>query len=455
MGTKKTNKEGQSLFDSLISELISADPGKSLLDICLSGNQKAIRSVPLRFRLIALGFVKGLSLEEVNSRLVENGCDRLYARSLSEATLIYAFSNGLKYNEWKLINTESLALRDRLSADTYMAKGSISLADVREFVNNNSVYEDDLALTLHRTQMLQDDLSSAKPGSRQLSDFLLSNISSFCNYREKSRYYFCKYLMYYLESRRDAYLRVLPDAFSDPAALDELSVFKSITSLRRKKHTKEEAAELLEDAGISFGEVYQNFQDFYFEYTSQDWMDIMLDRYGDIASLSEKQKKALAALIRKYYPKKADLSDEELIRWQQDETERREADLDSDRSYQKDRAGENFLRKVVRGELDLDRTTLMAFMLFFDSTSEVPEEHRVDEDRLNEILSESGFSELDPESLIDDFFTDYMQADDPITFLIEEAEIMAMSEENFYLYKTYLGSRNTESELAKITNVRS
>ena len=442
-------KAKETLFDSLIAELLAADADETAVDICLSGNQRAISSVPLRQRIIALGFVKKLSLDEVNERLTANGCDQLYARSLSEATLIYALKNNYTYEDWKKISKEVMDLKGEICSDGFFSKARVSLNDISCYVMDNSVYRNELAVTMHKTQLLQKDLSDPSIEKDQLKKVLISNINSFCTYREKSRYYFCKYLMYYLISQKDRYLRRLKTASRAEDVLDELTAFKSVTVLRRKKHSYEEADAVLSEAAISWRGIYQAFQDLYFEFTSTDWMEIILEKYGDIDHLDNKRKESLLAYIRSYNTSKASLSDDELLAWQKRELEQKEDLKDRETSYQTNRAGENFLRKVVRGELDLDRTTLMAFLVFFDWNATIPKEHRIDIKRLNDILSECGFSKLDPGRYVDDFFMDYMSAEDPVAFLIGEAEIMAMSEENFYLYKTYLNSKNSETEWEK------
>jgi hypothetical protein len=43
-----------------------------------------------------------------------------------------------------------------------------------------------------------------------------------------------------------------------------------------------------------------------------------------------------------------------------------------------------------------------------------------------------------------------MNTDDPMTLLLQEAEIMAMSQENFYLYKSHLASKSKSSEWEKL-----
>ena len=449
MSENKGN-QNKSLFDSLISELLDSTSESSMVDVCLSGDQKAIRAVPLRYRLIALGFIKRRGLDEVNASLRNNGCAQLYARSLIEATLIYAFSNGLSYEEWRSICVEAESCRKDLSEDSALSMRSISLNDIRAYVMDSSTVDSGIAATMHKTRIMQESLTDDQIDRRRLGEFLLSNITSFCSQREKSRYYFCKYLMYFLESRRDNYVRALASGRSSLFALEGLSVFKSVTALKRKKHSPEEAAALISEAGISAGNIYQAFQDFYFEYTSSDWLDILLEKYSDIDSLSTGQKKTLASYIRRYRKADPSMTDEELLLWQRRETERRETGSGK-ASYQEGRAGENYLRKVLRGETDPDRTTLIAFLVFFDSGSDIPEEHRISRERIDGILAECGFDPLNEGNYSDEFFMDYMEADDPVEFLIGEAEMMAMSEENFYLYKTYLRSGSASKEWDKIT----
>ena len=117
-----------------------SDGGSSLVDICLHGTQREISAVPLRLRLIALGFVKGLSPEEVNRRLLENGCPRLYARSYWEASVIFALRKGLTYARWKEMLVQCGELREKIvSNNRAFSDGTISLSDIRLYVGNNSL----------------------------------------------------------------------------------------------------------------------------------------------------------------------------------------------------------------------------------------------------------------------------------------------------------------------------
>lgn len=62
---------------------------------------KTVKDIPLRIKILQRAFWEGWNLEQVNSELEKHFCERLYARNRYEAGLIYAFQNGLSYEEWK------------------------------------------------------------------------------------------------------------------------------------------------------------------------------------------------------------------------------------------------------------------------------------------------------------------------------------------------------------------
>ena len=202
----KKKNAGVPSLDLLYEKLLQADAdsrGGSVLEICLHGNQQAIAAVPLRYRLIALGFVRSLSPEEVNRRLLDNGCAQLYARSFWEASVIYALRSGLSYGEWKNLLIQCMDLRESvMSKSAAFSSASISLSDIRRYVGDNSLRQADMAVTRHLTKELEQKLAGTDSGLQAFREFLISNIASFSTAREKTRYYFCKYLLYYLDARK-------------------------------------------------------------------------------------------------------------------------------------------------------------------------------------------------------------------------------------------------------------
>ncbi|MDO5701928.1 MAG: hypothetical protein Q4G47_01050 [Lachnospiraceae bacterium] len=455
---QKKGKSSQTIMDLLVESLVNADGSESLVDIGLSGNMKKIAAVPLRYRLIAQGIVKRLPLEEMNAKLAANGCAQLYARSLREAVIIYTLSNHLSYEEWKRLEKECLSVREEIhKSDSGLSSASISMEMIRQYVSDNSEKGKELLLTQHRTKQLEAEIADLSDDTARFKSFLLSNINSFSTAREKVRYYFCKYLLFFLESKRDRYLKALEAGSGIKEALEELSVFRVRTALSRKKYSVPDARKKIEESGISLGAIYNAFHEFYFEQTDVDWLQVQLECYGDLDSISGKDKADLADSIRRYNRSMAKLSDDEVINWQKEKLEKEESAADEAHreenrgaAYQSGRSGENYLRKVLRGDIDPDRTTLIAFLLFFGSNTDLPEEQRITVPRLNAILAECGFDPLLKSRESDRFFTGFMDAPDPLAFLMEEVEMLAFSEENFYLYKTYLASMSYDRKWSEL-----
>ena len=460
MAAKKRTQDG-SLLDGLIGELMSTGEAESPVDICLSGSRKQIAAVPLRYRLIALGFVQKLSLEDVNKKLLDNGCEELYARSLWEATLIYAFKNSFSYTAWKTLLAECSGVKTEiLKENQTLSSSALCMRDIAAYIDDNSVRDHDVAKTQHRTQMLAAKLSEIGKDQQAFRLFILSNVSSFSTVREKTRYYFCKYLYYYLSARMVVYLTALEKNSGVKEAWEGLSVFRVRTALDRKRHTPDEAREKILESPLSFGEIYDAFENFFFGYITQDWLQVLLEYYGKLSGLTKAQKKQLAAEVRRRNKDLARISDDEAIEWLEAEMERKEREtdrlyaLDNKKAvYQRGRAGENFLRKILHGDLDPDRITFLSFLVFFGKEAQkyIPSDYRITKDRLNGILAECGFPVLSQDRSGDLFFMDFLEADDPMMFLMEEAETMAFSEENFHLYKTYLSSASNEKNWEEIT----
>ena len=459
MGSRTQNQNANYL-DLLVGELMNTGGSESPVDLCLSGNRKQIAAIPLRYRLIALGFIQRLSLQELNKKLLTNGCEELYARSLWEATLIYAFTNSLPYSSWKKLLSECSSVKQKILKNTdFLASSSVSLHDIMAYVNSNSIQDQMISRTQHRTQMMKDELSNLDADLKSFNLFILSNVSSFSRVREKTRYYFCKYLQYFLLDRMNAYVKILETGGNINEAWKNLSVFRVRTVLDRKKHTGNEAKEKILNSPLSFGEIYEAFDTFYFKYIDLDWLQILLDYYGNLEHLTRAQKKQLADEVRRREKKLSKLSDDEVIEWLSEEIERKERELDTIYSkdnnkkvYQRGRTGENFLRKVLHGDIDLDRMTFLSFLVFFGQNvgKSIPADHQITQQRLNNVLSECGFPLLNPEHAEDLFFIDFLKTDDPMMFLMEEAETMAFSESNFHLYKTYLASASVEKKWEEI-----
>ncbi|MBO4834824.1 MAG: hypothetical protein J5483_01815 [Lachnospiraceae bacterium] len=447
------------VFDTIVEEILSDATGAQMLEESMSFDVSRVKNVPIRYRIIALGFVRGYSLNELNDKLMENGCARLYARSLWEAGLIYAFSNRLTYEEWQKLQQVCLEFRSDADEENLFFKGSsISLKELKEYLRAGSEENTTELETKHLTRLVEKRILEAERGEEAFHSFLEENVEAFSLVREKTRYYFCKYLYYLIETRIEQYVAALENDVAVEDAFADLVVLKGISQLKRKKHTPEEAREFLMDTDLSCGEIFDAFNFFYFEYVSLDWMQVLIEYYGNVSSLPDSAVHTLAGYLRTYDPETyRSKDDREVIEILDQKLEDDEAALDeiysldgAGRGYQRNRSGENTIRKYIKGTLDIDRTTLLCFLLFFAGSAEIPEQDRINERRLNEILQECGFPMLREEDDFDYFVIQYLNAKDPVGYLMEEVTNYALVEENFYLYRVYQSSTSYNEDFEKL-----
>lgn len=449
-----------SVFDRIINELSLEDTGTEKLDQCMQFNYSLSRKVPLRYKIISVGFVRGYTVEELNNKLQSYGLAKLYARSLWEASLLFAFKNGLSYEDWRSLYEKAARVRKNAQAGKDILAGkSVTLLMLKEYVTGNSDLDVNAELlTEHKTRHIESALSNLKT-SEEFVSYLRSNINEFSAVREKTRYYFCKYLIYYLERIIDSFLKISSRGvhYRLEDIMNELSIFQGSSKIKKSTMSQEKIREYLENSPISCSVLYAQFNEFYFGYVSLDWMQILLEQAGDLKNLPSKNTKKLANAARHYDKKYQKMSDEEIIQAlniAMEEEEKlldQEASLDSgNRGYQKNRMGENTVRKYLKGTLDLDRTTLICFILFLASDLTSPSRLFLDESRLNIILKECGFSSLDSYNDFDFFVINFLNAEDAADYLMEEVTRYALSEENFYLFKFYQISRSEDADLLNL-----
>ena len=396
-------KDVNRIFNQMVNDMHTLAPTDDILDACMSFSQNVIRQVPLRYRIIALGFVNHFSLDELNEKLTQNGCPKLYSRNFWEATLIFAFLHGYTYDQWRQLQVQCADLYAQAEKEGWFKGSKITYAELERYVQQNSDEEGDLLATQMQTQIMERRLATAGDGVEGLRAFLTANLSSFSAVRERTRYYFCKYLYYYLNRRIENYF----DAF--------------------------------------------NY--FFFGYVSADWVQILLECYERVEDIPAKQKQSLADIFRRDHPEWRALDDGEVIRRSIAEAEAREDAAyarDGSRGYGKNRAGENALRKYIQGTLDIDRTVLICFLLFFASDARMPDAHRLTPARLCEILNRCGYAALDIEQDFDWFAAEFLESRHPLDFLDEVIVGYARQQENSFLYHIYGGSVHYEDELLRV-----
>ena len=121
-----------SIFEKMIQDFRRKDMAQ-LLEECMKPDVKKAKIIPLRYRLIAIGFVSHMTLDELDSKLKENGCEQLYARNQVEATLIYAFLKGLSYEEWLNLERICREMNDDRT-DMWFNSSTVTYRELREYV---------------------------------------------------------------------------------------------------------------------------------------------------------------------------------------------------------------------------------------------------------------------------------------------------------------------------------
>ena len=377
-----------------------------------------MQKIPLRYRLIALGFMKKENLEQVNDRLLNQGCMPLYARSYLEASLIYAFSHGLSYEKWQelLMICEKIQSREKEQGEFFQGT-TISYAELKQYVLGNSDCEEGQLYTRELTQLLEEQISQMSDDEQAFQKYFEDNRNCFSGVREKTRYYFCKYLYYYLTGKMERFVALTERRVPRGDDFDLLKGLKGITPLKRKQKSPEETRKWLEGCDVSCGEVFEEFNHFYFDYISNDWVEILSECLVDVSELTRHKQQLIE--------------------------QREEQD-----GKKKNRLGETMIRRFIKGNLDIDRSTLISMLLFF--SDDFPDETRgIDRQRLDLILDKCGFSMLRAKDDFDSFVIGYMQAEEREEYLMNEATQQALNGENFYLYHVYQGAESQAKLLRK------
>ena len=305
----------QKIYSRMVDDMHRLEPTVDVLEACMSLNESAIRWIPLRYRIIALGFVKGFTLDELNAKLEQHGCPRLYSRNFWEATLIFAFLHGNSYDQWQQFQAQCAELYGRMEADSWFSGAKINYDELERYVLAGSEEQGDLLATQTHTRYLEHALMASEGGVEALKAFLSANLQSFSVVRERTRYYFCKYLYYYLNRRIENYFDACRKGRGVETALSEMLSLKVVTQLRRKQRMPEaEKRALIRESDISCGEIFDAFNYFFFGYVSTDWVQILMECYERIEDIPARQQQAIARVLRKDQPELGALPDIEAIR---------------------------------------------------------------------------------------------------------------------------------------------
>ncbi len=452
MRKKTSGKDKKTDLKELPDELFSDSGTVDTILNCSSLDRKEIARAPMRVRILISALLGRASLESVNAELKANGCPELYARSFLEATLIYAFSHGMGLGEWLALQQDCEDVRRKLAPSAYFNSGTITFGELERYVLDNSDTEQDIARTRTLTQHMSSELKSLLPGEAPLHDFLERNLAAFSPAREKTRYYFCKYLYYYLLVKIELYLSSRRSGNGLELNLEQLCMLIKISSHLERHKSDNEAMiwEQLRRSSISLGGIFDNFNYFFFDFVTTEWLDLLDEDYDEDSSLipDSIKRKYLRTIGRK---EDAELNGAALDSAFALAQEQRAEELDS--SVSGERCGEAAMRRYLRGEVDMDRTTLLCMLLFCSSAAVLPPEQLLNEQRVQEILVNCGYPGLKSGDAFDDFVRDAVNCRNmEALWSVVRGNVSASVKagENSFLYRSYRHSVSNRKQLERI-----
>ena len=447
------NNQKQIIYETMLEEFVQNHESEELLVNAMDiQNFQTKKTIPLRYRLIAMAFIKQMSVEDLNNELINNGCQPLYARSSFEATIIYALYQSLSYKQWLSLNKICEKARkdyfEKESVTGYFKDGKITFRELEQYVLEFSQLQNG---ELHTKQLTKELSHEIKGLSKDFGEFLLlyiNNLEKFSEVREKTRYYFCKYLYYHLLDKIDVYKKRVINRAPTQEELLNLLPIKVESKLRRRVVDEDKLMEIIRDCSISPGEIFEEFNYYFFGYISSDWIEICLEEAGGVDELTKEQVTVIADYLRrnifKNDPVRLEYNDNALVAYQIEQIHKIESEEKTSRK------GEKVIRKYLRGDLDLNRTTLVCFLLFFGSSVISREDIRINESRINEILDECGFSMLRKKDPFDHFVITYLKQKDPVSYLMEEMDEYIENGKSIFLYEMYKDSKSNAKEIRKI-----
>lgn len=195
-------------------------------------------------------------------------------------------------------------------------------------------------------------------------------------------------------------------------------------------------------------------------------MELIFELYGSVEDWPDNLKLRIAHALG--YCSAHPVAGEEqkalkrLKQWEQEELEKEE---EKDREYERDekkaaklyqrgRSGEDFFRDFITGKRDINRETLISFLLFVKTKITMEDDNKITMMRMNRILSNCGFSQLSPGAGFDRFVIEFLRSQDPFSVLESHVDKKVGEGENFYLYKVYKGAYCHQDELAKYLRIR-
>ena len=238
-----------------------------------------------------------------------------------------------------------------------------------------------------------------------------------------------------------------------------LNAIVGFSTLLAESDDEEEKKEYLENTALTPGGIFDEFNYFYFGYVSVDWMEILFELYGNFDQWPQNMKirvaHSLGLCSQNPSSEEWKTASQKLFQMEEEQRKKEEAkdfvggrnEGERKKAYQRGRSGEDFFREFITGGRDINRATLISFLLFVKVRVPLDDENKITMNRLNRILMNCGFSVLKPDQEFDRFVIRFLRSTEPLDVLEEEVEKQVIQGKNFYLYKVYRDSYCHQKEL--------
>ena len=375
------------------------------------------RQNPLRVKLIACGFAWKLSEEEMQALLKQQGQQPLYSRNLWEFIIRVAFQYGLTYEEWwaihKTIMEHQTGWEDQIHP---VASSGITMEAVKSYIDGNG------GPTFNETTPFTEELNQAlktaqeRPGTKELDLSLLEtviqeNLEKFAVPRTRTRIYFMRDL--------HNYMNWVQGLISDAFDAGDIECVKALAGRYFQCKTDKDLAKILKDlseeTALPKKEVLSKRKSLLKNLENKRFVPAALARdfdwfCGCLLSFGIGEAVYTAAENASYFHKQeiawkigvntssAVILDPDQLKEQLQNTATKQMEKDE----LDERWAERYFRDLITGKQEISRELLLLFLLFVWCTAGNCERTKLTKDKINLILTRSGFLELQKSNALDD-----------------------------------------------------
>ena len=235
---------------------------------------------------------------------------------------------------------------------------------------------------------------------------------------------------------------------------------------------------------LTSGGIFDAMNQYYFGYISMDWLELCLEMYPEIEGWPTETKRKIAQALGLLKPDTTEEEEKQILDSLEDRILEKEEELElqRDRAYARkkepattpagedsaspitasEKQAENLLnsetqekkatlafRDFLLGRKDINRRTLLLYLLFIQARTSLSEENKITVPRLNKILLNCGFSQLQPNREFDRFVMGFLKAEDPIGYFQLFVEDRLKNQKESVLYGIYENSYSHQKELVR------